>query len=669
MEKILTHFLRIISYSKVFVRSELCTYFIESLFFTNILIFSYYFLLQFLNSNFFPLRDTSHYLANRFNPEPFENPLYIILSVTLAILIFTYFSYRDKLFKFQTRIKGKILLYKSVFLLVLISLFSSRLSDYPMRDQVAPLSGNFILYILALMIIILMFRFNKSISKFLKKERLLYLAILVIISMLTFAPRFPIGANDYSAFFGPMIETSSGKTIYTEFNSQYGFLSVIFFGLLHKYGFNLMYMPIVAWGLYILEYFLSFYIIYKITKSSLFALLGLFSILTINYYSLIHLPSLIPQNIFRYPQILVAIALLFYFKNSKSKIFIFLISFLSFWTVDAGIALILGYSLTLFFLFLRKQIKFREWIATMIYFFINIVLVYLFINIILLILRYKSIDTSLIFEQIRNHGQLGFNMVLMPAKNFFWVFVLIYFLSIIYFVKDVSSNLSGKMVLFIANIALFINIYYVGRSIDHNLFHISIFSILNLFLLLGLFLKKDLNKNIVLIPIFIFLVFIPAFNRQYAVSGIIDKNLKNFALGNIFEPEINEKYLSNFYKDELSLVRKNIPEKDLIILSQDDTYLFYLLKKKNLLNGSPQGEYFLREDVKKAIKNTEKICPTRIITSCSLFNKSCSENLLYFGYYEPSSMQAILLNELENRCKFKYEPRQCTGRLCLAEKQ
>lgn len=646
---------------KIFLQSKLSTFLIELFFFTNSWILGYYFVLQFLNENFPFLKDSSSFLANRFHQEPFENPLYIILSVAVAILIFIYFSNKDRLLKFTTRIKSKILLYKSIFLFTLVSVFLSRLADYPLRDSIASPSNNFILYTLILTLIFVVFRV-------IKKKVFVYLCITGIIAVLTFTPRFPIGTNDYSAFFGPMIEASNGKTIYTEFNSQYGFLSVLFFGFMYKYGFDLMYTSIIIWGLYILQYFLSFHIIYKITRSPLFALLGLFSILTISYYSLIHLPSMIPQNIFRYPQILLAIVLFLHFKDLRSKIFIFLISLLSFWTVDTGIVLNFGYILTLFFLFLKRQIVFRDLIFTILYFFLNLLSIYLLINLSLIALGYKTINTVLIFEQIRNHGQLGFNMVPMPDRTFFWFFVLIYFASIIYFVKDKANSLSSKIILFIANMSLLINIYYIGRSIDHNLFHISIFALLNLLIVIGLFLKRRLNNNAVLLAIFIALVLIPAYNRQYAISGIIDKNLKNLALGDIFEPEI-KKHLTHIYKDELVFVNKNISEREIIILSPDDTYLFYLFKKKNLLNGNPQGEYFLKEDVVRAVSEGSKICPKKIITSCSLFNKQCSEDLLFFDYYHPTSMQAILLNELEKGCKFQYKPKECTKRLCIAEKE
>lgn len=615
------------------------------------------------------LRPSSDYIANRFRPEPFEIPLYLLLSIIVTLLAFIYFYYRKKILNiFLINLKNS-LMYKLIFLFALVAVFISKLSDYPLRESTVLPPGNFVLYISVLIVAISVF---KSIDLFFQnsKKLITYGFALAVIVILTFTPRFPIGTNDYSAFFGPMIEAASGKTIYTEFNSQYGFFSVLFFGFLYKYGFNLMYVSVFAWIMYVFEYFSSFYILYKVTKSSIFSFLGLFSIITINYYSLIHIPMLNPQsNIFRVPQVMLAIALFLFFKNFKSKIFIMLIAFLSFWTVDTGIVLILGYSLTIFFQFLKRQIAFKEVIFTILYFLLNICCIYLLINLALITIGYKPINSVLIFEQIRNHGQLGFNMAAIPSKTFFWVFILIYFSCVFYFIKNTTDSVSAKLILFIANLSLFMDAYYVGRSIDHNLFHIAIFSLLNLFLLLGLLLKKNLNNFIVLLIIFITLVFIPAFNRQYATSGIIDKNLKNFTLGNIFEPEIDDKYLTNFYKDELTLVHKSIFEKALIILSQDDTYLFYLLKKKNLLNGNPQGEYFLKEDVAKAIDKAGKICPAKIITSCSMFNKSCSEDLLYFNYYYPLTMEDILLKELEGRCRFKYVKKECTRRLCIAEKE
>lgn len=233
--------------------------------------------------------------------------------------------------------------------------------------------------------------------------------------------------------------------------------------------------------------------------------------------------------------------------------------------------------------------------------------------------------------------------------------------------KNLINNESSRLILFTANLFLFMNIYYIGRSVEHNLFHISILTLLNIFLILGLLLKDKLSNNKILFIIFTLLIFIPAYNRQFAISGIIDKNIKNFLLGNIFESEININ-IKDVYKEELVFINKNVPEKNIIILSQDDTYFFFLSGKKNLLNGNPQGEYFLKEDLDRALINVGKICPKKIITSCRLFGKNCLEDLMFFSYYR-LPMESIILTNIEKKCNAVYEVEKCTKRLCLMKRR
>jgi hypothetical protein len=509
-------------------------------------------------------------------------------------------------------------------------------------------------------------------EKLIQKNRKVFIfflgLVLFLIAIVTFEPRFPMVGHDYSFFFGPVWEIISGKTIYTDTPALYGFTSTLLFTALYKLGIlNIWYLPAIVWFLYIAEYFLCFYLIYKIGQSLILATVSLFSIITINYFSNYLLPATIPQTgPLRWLPLIVAIYLVYKFKRLDSKIVVLSFPILVFWFLDSGIFLMLSYFFSLFILFLNKRLNLKKLISCVFYFVVTSICIFILINIIQIILGYKFIDIFLLFEKMREFALAGFGMLPMPEKGYFWFVVLIYFMSLIYLFKEKLSNANHQLLLFSSNTLFFSAIYFVGRSHPHNLFHIGIFAILNLYILFAFLSQKINNRSgkfaFCLILIFFTIIF-PAYERQEILTRTIMVKINQFRQGDIFKPE-SEAILKTKYKDDIAMINRSLPDKKILILSDDDTYLFYLTGKQNLLNYNPQIINIAKSDFQHSLREAVIACPKKIAADCRLFNKCSDSDLFSLSYV---FVQPQFLNYLETSCKGQYKPVECTNHLCIGK--
>ncbi|MFH0863477.1 MAG: hypothetical protein V1858_00095 [Candidatus Gottesmanbacteria bacterium] len=642
-------------------------YFFEGLVFLNIWINGYIVLLKFLNSRWPVLTSPSPdlFINKYLRPEPYEIPLFIIVLIISVFIIFGYNLKKEKLraILIPFFLKHQYLFF-GLFLSLLIT-FIYRLGSYPLSEG-KHINFYYLNYYFLFMFFCLYVTTSLNMIIDRKKSRFLtYLFIFFGIALITYEPGFPIGPNDYSTFLGPIYEIAHGKTIYSEIPSQYGFFSVITLGFLAKTGWDVIYLPVLVWLFYILEYFLCFYLVYKTSNSLLLALLGLFSVITVNYFSLIHLPIQLPQvNAFRWPSFILALFLLSYFKSIWSKAFIFLIALLCFWTVDAGIAILTGYIFTNFLFLLKKISNWKNILVSFIYLTFSILIIFSLIQLIHTWLGYETIDYQLIFEKFKEHSLLGFNMVPIPGRTFFWTVVIIYVFSLAYFFSDKTNKVDVQLLLFSANSSIFASLYYLSRSVENNLFNISIFPILNVFLLLSLLLPRIRPKNLKIFFVLIFVVFvlIPTELRNSSISHKVQKRIEGFKINNFFQPEIKD-VLNQDYNQEKALIEQ-IRDESIIILSPDDTYYFYLSGRKNLLNANPQYMLYSKKEIVRALTSVKK-CPKQILVSCKTFVDKCQEDLI--SYHWQDDVQSALLKELTNICGNKYTKVRCTSKLCLAE--
>ena len=704
-------------------------FFIEVLFVTNFWVLLYNNILRWLDIRF-PTKVPLEFIRSGAVPEPFEITLYLFLSLAAVVILYLVHS------RFPIAVNPRSSFLKIIILVLLSILFLKNIGNYPMARDHYPYSLRnqltyslyFLFYVGINTLLLLEFTFLFNLSKRSKKIFIFLLIglLIFVIAIFTFEPHFPMVGHDYSYFLGPIWEVAHGKTIYTQIPSQYGFLSILIFTFLYKIGLlSYFSLPILVWLFYIAQYFICFYLIYKLSKSFFLALLGLFSIMTINYFSLYHLPASIPQiGPMRWLPFLIGLLLLYKIKKIDSPKLIVTIAFLSFWIIDSGIALISSYLLTLILLKITNLINWKKGLLSVLILFTSMFFIFLTINFIHLILGYQAINLFALLSKLKDYGKAGFGMLPIDTYVYFWIVIMIYFASIIYFFRTSHKNKkpimadggSGRdptarkvtkvanndyqsgpnkylsidqapishhnehwgeggfrqnlnnhtsLLLFSANISLFASIYYVGRSHQHNLFTIALFPLLTAFFLLANFFNSLQLKAKILVGTVLLLTFIayPAFQRQEVITEMIQAKVNRLLTGNVFSPELPH-ILQDRYPTEPKLIKKHLPEKKIVILSADDTYLFYLTDKENLMMDNSQITILTQKDMDFSLKDVYKSCPKKIVTDCQLMGKCERSNPVVIGFF---SIQPLLLNKIEQKCNLDYRPVECTDQLCISE--
>lgn len=653
---------------------QILGFLIEALFFTNLWIFFYNNLLKFLNIKF-PAIITEPFIRRGAAPEPFEIPLYFVITFITVIIIYLL----HKTLKNNSFVSGsRFIILKLLVLVFLIWLFFINLDGYPLKGDIYPYPirrdfDEYILYFVAYISIVLFIIIQSSIiNRILNFEKKIFFFlfsffILIIIAVFTFVPGFPISGHDYSYFYGPIQQISQGKTIYTDAPSQYGFLSVLIIAAFNKINlFSFSFLPILVWILYIIQYYICFYLIFKISRSFLLALLALFSIITLNYFSLYHFPLAFPQiGPMRWLPVVLTILVFFKSKKIDSKGIAFLVGLLTLWAIDTGIYIILAYLFSLFIFFISRVISFRKALLSAVWFTLNLIIIFVAINLIHIIFGYQQVNFISLFSVIQDYAKAGFGMLPMETKTYFWTVIFIYFSSIIYFLRKKGKTALDCLLVITANLSIFTSTYYVGRTHPHNLFNIAVLPIVNLFLFVGIFWREKkflFLKPIAFLIIFLILIVLPLYFRKEAATEIIKGQIDRLSYKQIFQPEMN-RILQKKYAKELPLINKYFPERKILILSDDDTYLLYLLKKENLFDNNPQililSEKQLDYYVSRLLKNG---CPQKIVTDCTYY-KRCPEHTKFneTGF----STGTLILDKIRANCQGKYEPVECTYELCI----
>jgi len=653
---------------------------IEGLFITNAWVFLFNHLLNFLNRKF-PSLPATNFVIDGASPEPFEILLYLVLSFLTVIIIYFFHKKNRYIFDYLTQFDHTLILkiLKFIFLSFLLVIFINNLGGFPMGKDVWPLvnvESNFtyLIYLIGYVSIVSFITFESGwLNYFVHKKNFLtifYLFLIALIAFLTLKPNFPFSWHDYPYIYGPVFEIAHGKTIFTQVQSQYGFLLVLFLVVLYKlYLINLSTLPIFIWLLYIAQYFLCFYLIYKLSRSFVLAFIGLFSIITINYYSLCCTITFPQISALRWLSIILLIFLFYKMKRIDSYLFILILSLLSFWIIDVGIAILMAYSFSLLLLALVKIIDFKRLVRNYLLLGLALAGIFFLINLIGLIFGYRLINILSVFTKIQEYSRAGFGMIPMTSKSYFWFTLLIYFSSLIYFFQRKQYALIDQILLFSANLTLFASVYFVGRSHPLNLFTIAIFPLLTFFILISrLYTSEIVNKSFLLrLSIIIFLLFsfviVPAYARKEMLTINLKEELTRLANNkNVFDSGLDT-YLNFFYGSEKVLINKYLKDDNIFILSADDTYLLYLVNKGSLSNINPLTAAITISDIEFGLKNIYMTCPEKIAADCEVFNQ-CPVygklNLLQYPYN-------IILGQLTKKCHTNYQPIECTNMLCIAK--
>lgn len=644
---------------------QLLNFIFPCLIVTDLFIVFFYQALNFMNNNF-PKPIMANLLFT-VDERPLLKPEYdiSIYLVTLFLLMFFFWLVKkiSQTNLFNQLKKKKFNTFIKLILIVPLGLyFISKLGPFPLSEGQQINNSYSFPYLLVITWLLLFFG---GLFWLVRKNRtfkvVLMIILVIVIAFLTFAAKFPIYYHEYAFFTGPILEIAHGKTIYSQIGSQYSFLLVLLLGYLAKFSlFDIAYMPVLIWLLYIVQYFFCFYLIYKISDSVMMALLGLFSIITVNYYSLMHLGINFPQiGPARWLPLILSIYFLYRFQDIRSKKFILILAFLTFFMVDSGIYIIMAYLTTLATIFIKEKIGFLKILKNILFLFISLIGFYLVINLINLSLGYRFINIALAFSKIGQYSQLGFGMLPILGQSYIWLIIATYIISLIYYFKQIKTNLTDNILIYSAHLSVFTSIYYLGRSHPHNLFNISLFVIFNISILISIIIKKksvSWLKPVILLIFYLLFIVMPTYARGQAISENIKQQLDRLSLKDIFIPDIKDVLAK--YEDEVSLINNYIPEKNIVIIFVEDTYLFYLTNKNNLMNMNPQNMISTQEDSDFGLSNVFKICPKRIAVECNLFNRCDS----------PQSIDQVQrLKLIETKCEIKYYPLICTYQLCIGE--
>src|SRR3989338_5622147 len=689
---------------------------VKVFFFTDIWIFLYNDLLHFLNSKL-PSTTSTDFIRVGAVPEPFEIPLYLVFIALIVVFLCILFIKLK-----VTKITQTSPHLKFVLVVFFGLVFISNLGFYPLAHDIypEPTREKTLLYLLfflismftAAVVVIEGALLAQRIEKNKKLTFGLFFFVACLIAFVTLDPHFDIYGHDYSYFFGPVWVMLKGKTIYTQTPSQYGFLSIFALALFHRLNLvNVLYLPVIVWFFYVIEYSLFFSIIYRVSKSIPLSLISLISLITINYLSIYHLPAMAPQvGPFRWLPLILSLFLFLRVKKIDSKWLIFAIAFLAFWVLDSGIFLLLAYGTTLLLLTLKRYISLKQFVTASFFLFASLIFIFLGINLFLSIFHYQLIDPLSIFSKLQEYSKSGVGRLPMDTHTYFWFVPLIYFASIIYIFKNTndqilmskqapitnaqnskhtllkrlgfgswdlfgtlgtwSLELDKQVLLFSANLSLFASIYFVGRSHPHNLFHISIFPLLTVFIFIGIILDetKLSRSKIVLLYSCFFLLFIayPFYQRQEAITNLLKKKYYEYTIGYALSP-VWIYQLKSQYKNEVKMIREELPEREIVILSPDDTYLFYLTQKENMINDNSQFTILTQKDIERSLEKVFKVCPKKIVAECSLFGKCQTREPPSFVSIAGFQIQPLLLQQVQERCNLNYRPIKCTKQLCIAE--
>src|SRR3989344_4490574 len=419
----------------------------QTLLLTNLFVFTYKIGLKLLNRLFPPTINLDFYVKELFAPEPFEIPLYLIFSIIFVIIIFVlrFMSF----WQVPTLRRDASRISTWIIFLVLLLLFFVNIGGYPLKNDIQFIENPVDLKTSVLILSAYLITVSAIIFlAYRLRHRLILLfgLILIVIALFTFEPGFPSSAHDTSFFLGPIFEIVKAKTIFTSTSSQYGFISILILAFLTKVNlFNHSYLPLLTWFLYIIQYFLCFYIIYKASRSIVFSLIGLFSILTINYFSLYPLPNTLPQiGPLRWLPLILSLFLIQRFKTITNGKLILILSLLSLWNVEAGVALLLSYASTLLLLTITGYIKKKKLILSFILLFTDILISLTLLNFIHLVSGRQTIDFIAAFTRLREFAVAGVAMIPLPWRTHFWFVLLVYFATIIYVFRNSKQMVDDR---------------------------------------------------------------------------------------------------------------------------------------------------------------------------------------------------------------------------------
>lgn len=619
---------------------------------TNLFAFLYPRIVLLLNSNTVfgqPMRVLTE-LQYIVIPEPYEIPVYFFL----LFLGFIYIVLRsDNIKKMASSKQLNFITIVLVFLLVM------NLGPYPLTDfEVGSNIALAYALILLLYIGLFWFMFEKAKKTFL--VGFVYILLFLSLAILLFAPGLPVQSNDFSYFFGPVLQISRGVHMYTDVAVQYGFLSIILLALLVKEQvLNPFSIATTIWAMYVVEYILIFMIVSKMTKSKIVALITLGSVLTVSHFSLLTLAIRHPQTgAFRWLAFFIIIAASLFSKIAHKK-FIIITALMTLMNIDTGVAIAITYAMTLCSELFTRTLTLIEALKAYILYIIFVIFFFCLCMILFLLMQWPLINPLSMFHTLSQYAQGGVAMLPVSIKTYFWLVLFIYFSALWYGIQRKATTL-----VLAANCAVMGSIYFIGRSHPHALFHISVLIIPVIGILVGMYyqhLTKKNNKSILLIAYIIVGILIPITFRGNAIKTNLLELRARYKSGPYVKTILETKLQKN-YIPELQWLTKNNSASPILILSIYDSYLYYLTNRNSLTSQVPIIASITSDALRKSAQQISLTCPSRLYVDKSLLTykrNAVSTNI----HYADIAPHYYLYKEIQKQCKGEYITNRCNN-LC-----
>lgn len=624
---------------------------LDVLILTNLFAFLYQLIVIFLNKSV-PFKQTLHFLPgmqHAVSPEPYEVPVYIGMIVLCSLFI---------ALKIRNKTKQKPKKVPIFFIIILSLMLFMNLGPYPLM-QIESGSIVTLIYIFFLLLSLGLFwlLFNRARTIF--RTGLVYTLLFLFLAFVLFEPRMPVNNHDFSFFFGPVLQISRGIGMYKDVFVQYGFLPIIAFSLLLKAQvLNPFHMTTMIWLMYVIEFMLIFIIVYKTTELRTIALITLGSVIVISYNSLLSLAIAYPQTgAFRWLACIVVITTSLFSRITHKK-FIIVTTIMTFMNLDTGIVIAIGYALTLLIEALSHRISYFNAMKTYIVYLLFMMIFFGLCMILFLFMKWPLINPNplIMFHTITKYAKDGFGMLPFPQYTYFWLVSFFCFSAIWYGLKRSITTL-----LLAAHIAILGSVYFVGRSHPHNLFHIAVLVIPIMGILCGLFyknLREQSYKRLFLIFYTLLSIIIPAIFRGDAIKNNLIQVAAYYGKESIEKPILESK-IHQKYNKELRWLTDGKEKSPILILSYDESYLYYITNRISLVTQLPIIANITSDDLHSSLQQISAQCPKHLFVDKMLTMSETATPSEFALINSLLEAQKEIYNKMKILCDGHYVVKRC----------
>ena len=568
-------------------------------------------------------------------PEPIEQLQIFFTFILLPLLLFTFHFIFHYCYK-NNKILNIAITFLSLFLITLLIYFDLKLfpTNFLYLDETTyrndirgMIHHKFLNYLFPFSVLITFYYLSKPIKfeNHFNIYKNVYLFILFVIIFICFLFNISSDFNynglydHLNAIYYSIVQINGNKYPSIDFQNQYGLYPYFFKPFLYIFSPSVFNVTFIFNILFLFSTFYFLKIIKIITNNNFLFFILSFAFI---FYSFFMLPNLSgwQDSYFQYKplrtffQAIILFLIVkkiinnnFVFHNFNFILIIFLCGLSILWNFESGfvISLTLVLFISCYILFNRNFSTHQKIYQLCKFYFLFpllILLIFFIFNSYIFYLSNRYIDYMDLFLNIRNWSGLGFWMMPMPLFNYWNLVALLYLSGLSLFFYDFFNkniNNDSYLLLLFSIFGLINSVYYLGRSHDFNLIHVSypIFFIIALYIknlhIISLSKKFKISFHLnffrILFFFFIFTLCLNIINPKK-----IESYVKRYRL--FFNEPVN-----NLINEDIKLISRNSKEGDSIVILRDyyDGILFNRTKTVSSLNLPGSSEMILKNDLLK----------------------------------------------------------------------